>query len=246
VPYEVVTGSFSGPLDVLCVLVESRSIEASTIRVWEVISLYGKYLSETERTTIKELAEFLLLAARLLLGKVHALLPDREMALPEESNEDDAPEGLALSFPRCRPYRKIAELFEERLRARSAFFSRQGSDEEPPIYDLGDLYALSRLWWRLLDRKRSGVEGDEEDDEGFAWEGFPTAVPEEAQVETRMQEIRDLLDERKEVTLEELLAPAPTKSILVLCLLALLELSRLGELRVLQKELFGHVTVVAL
>jgi segregation and condensation protein A len=245
VSYEVVTGSFAGPLDVLCALVESRSIEVSTIRVWEVISLYGKYLSETERTTIKELAEFLSLAARLLLGKVHALLPDREAAVfPED--EDDVPEDLIRALSRYRPYRKAAEVFGERFRARSAFFSRLGADEGPPIYDLGDLYALSRLWWRLLDRKRGGAQGDEEGYEDFAWEGVPMAVPEETQVETRMQEIRDLLDERGEVTLEELLAPVPTKSVLVLCLLALLELSRLGELRMFQKELFDHVTVVAL
>lgn len=241
--YEVVTGSFAGPLDVLCALVESRTIEVSTIRVWEVISLYGKYLAEAEKTTIAELAEFLSLAARLLLGKVHALLPEREgAAVVDDGEEED--EDLVRKLSRYRPYRRVAEFFGERFRARSAFFTRQGIDEGPPVYDLGDLYALSLLWWRLIDRKRSNTDDGEYED--IAWEGVPMAVPEEKQVETRMQEIRDLLSDRGELALKDLLPSAPTKSILVLCLLALLELSRLGELRMFQKELFGHVSIVAL
>ena len=73
--FEVTLEGFSGPLDLLCALVESRAIAASRVRVSDVVRLYGAYLARGDVMTIREMAEFFALAARLLLGKLQALMP---------------------------------------------------------------------------------------------------------------------------------------------------------------------------
>lgn len=66
---------FSGPLDLLCHLVESGEMSASEISVSELIRVYSDFLIRNERATINEMAAFFSLTARLLLGKLKAILP---------------------------------------------------------------------------------------------------------------------------------------------------------------------------
>ena len=56
--FDVTMEGFSGPLDLLCSLVESRAIAASRVRVSDVVRLYGTYLARGDVMTIREMAEF--------------------------------------------------------------------------------------------------------------------------------------------------------------------------------------------
>ena len=55
--FDVTMEGFSGPLDLLCSLVESRAIAASRVRVSDVVRLYGAYLARGDVMTIREMAE---------------------------------------------------------------------------------------------------------------------------------------------------------------------------------------------
>jgi len=82
---------FSGPLDVLCHLVESGGISASGISVSQLIRVYSEFLIENERATINEMAAFFSLIARLLLGKLKALLPPSPGMSKPSLKEDPRP-----------------------------------------------------------------------------------------------------------------------------------------------------------
>lgn len=244
--FEVVLEEFSGPLDLLCALVESRSIAASRVRVADVVRLYSVYLSKKGAMTIRELAEFLSLAARLLLGKILAILPslhgESEIAEEEPIDfEESIPEDIEAALARYRPYRAAASVLRTLFERRSACFSRPG-DEEPPYYDLGDIYTLAALWWEKVAQAKAKA-GIEEEDDYYEDNGIPEEVAEEDRVETRMGDIRALLTGKGGMRLDELLNGSMSRSLLVLTLLALLEMSRLGEVRLGQKELFGHVDI---
>lgn len=73
--FQVTLGDFSGPLDLLCHLVESRAMDASKVKLADVLTQYVSYMLAAKKATLSELAEFFSLASRLLLRKVHALLP---------------------------------------------------------------------------------------------------------------------------------------------------------------------------
>jgi segregation and condensation protein A len=239
--FEVRLEGFSGPLDLLCALVESRRVDPTTVRLSSLLEQYVLFLAQGERVSLPELAEFFALAGRLILRKVRALLPQDEpdvaeaADLPEEEEERDLSETLA----RYRPYRAAAAWLAERKRERERRFVRE-SEEGPSAYEAGDLYALASLWWLRVEERSRARKADRE---GWEEEFFPRMIPEEVQVERRMEEIGEILAREGAASLEGLLTERSRARLLV-TLLALLELSRLGRLRLVQSDLWGEIALV--
>jgi segregation and condensation protein A len=239
--FQVTLSDFSGPLDLLCHLVETSAIDASSLKLSEVLSQYVAFLVSSRRATLSELAEFFSLASRLLIRKVRSLLPraadtGEETAETEnggaedENGEEFAEEKLAALLERFKPYRSAAIRLGELKASRERSFARVSDEGGPPWFDIGDLFGLSTLWWNLIDeysRSRASSSRD-----GFMAD-IPDAVPEEVLVERRMDEVIGILSERGAVTLSLLLGGFGRGGLIV-TLLALLELSRLGRLRIRQ------------
>lgn len=240
---------FSGPFDLLCWLVESRELEAASISVGQVVRIYGAYLANTNKVSVSVVSEFMLMAASLVLNKIRALLPGRESPCEGDEPEHDHGEEVLEKLSRYRPYRSaawdLATLKEERDR----FFFRTLSEEEDedPSYDLGDLFALCRLWWSLRDSKRrmkaaaTYVFEDEDD-----WSGVPSSLPEEEQIERKISEILSELTADGTLRLSFLLRENRSMANFVVTLLALLEMSRMGRIRILQEVFFDDVVVIPL
>ena len=244
--FEVQLGAFSGPLDLLCHLVEGREMDPAQLNLTELVSQYVSFLVNSKRTTLNEMAEFFSFASRLLLRKVHSLFPRQRDAVEEEELHDEEPfadeEELRRMLEAFRPYRKASVHLAVLQRERERSYVRIADEESTPFYDLGDLYGLASLWWQLLDRyneKRCLGDFNEES----LWEDIPDAIPEERQVEERMEELLRSI-RKKELSLRDLLEEK-NKKILIVTLLALLEMSRLGMVRIKQSETLGDVFVAA-
>lgn len=244
--FEVQLGDFSGPLDLLCHLVDIREMDPVKLNLTELISQYVRFLMESKRTTLNEMAEFFSFASRLLLRKVHSLFPsqqaDVEDVLPEE-DDGYTEEELLRMLENFRPYRAAAAYLAERQRVRERCFSRALDEDAAPFYDLGDLYSLASRWYELLDdySRRASVS---DWDDGTIWDEIPDAVPEERQVEERMDELLGIVRKGKRLGLRELLSERGRKALIV-TLLAMLEMSRLGMVRIEQGDTLGDVFVVS-
>jgi len=243
--FEVRLTAFSGPLDLLCCLVESSEVDPAKISLTELMSQYVMFLLENKRTTINEMAEFFSFASRILLRKVKALFPsnpedDQEMCDSEEIS-CDPDEELMRMLEAFRPYRAAAAYLSKLQSKRERCFIRVTDEESRPFYDIGDLYSLASKWWELLDRyNERKKDGSYESD--FVWDDIPDAVPEERQVEQRMDELLQQVRGRS-LMLKELLCERNRKTLIV-TLLALLEMSRLGWVRLSQNEGdFGDVRI---
>lgn len=242
--FEVEIDGFSGPLDLLCHLIDRKEIEASQISVSQVISIYTAYLAKTEARSISSVADFISQAARLVRQKTFSLLPRYEPdALPEEDFlTDDA--DLPQLIERYRPYRKAAVMLAE-LKEKADRRLRRRGETGDPFFDLGDLYSLSRLWLDLLNRRRTrGFDLLLTEDEGGGDDGVPAEIPEEVQVEKRMARVMERLQVFADgLSMRSLLKEEPGRASMIVTLLALLELSRRNQVTLLQKELFGDVFI---
>jgi segregation and condensation protein A len=250
--FQITLQDFSGPLDLLCHLVESNAIEASSVKLTDVLSQYVSYLVTSKKTALTEIAEFFSLASRLLIRKVRSLLPrtaEEENAGADEGTfdegrEDDyglSEEALAAVLERFKPYRHAAMKLDEMKKQRERSFVRISDEGGPPWFDIGDLYSLSTLWWSLAEeysrnRARDSMAGFMED--------IPDAAPQEVQVDRRMDDIRSLLAETEKTRLSSLLGYFADGGLIV-TLLALLELSRLGCLGMTQSEEWGDIEIEA-
>ena len=245
--FEVQLEAFSGPLDLLCHLVECREMDPTKLNLTDLISQYVQFLLNSKRTTLNEMAEFFSFASRLLLRKVHLLFPSQQINEPEknEASEeyiiDADEEELSIMLERFRPYRNAAAKLAQFQQSRECSFVRATDEESTPFYDIGDLYGLSSLWWEILSRYNERVSNDYADDS--VWEDIPDAMPEERQVEQRMDELMQQVKGTR-LKLCELLQEKNRKGLIV-TLLALLEMSRLGMVHISQSETLGEVLIDA-
>ncbi|MCL2147079.1 MAG: hypothetical protein FWH52_04635 [Synergistaceae bacterium] len=255
---EVSIDGFTGPLDLLCYLVESRKFQASKIKVAQLVRIYGAYLSKTQNASTEVISEFFFMAASLLLQKVLSLLPsgkefDAIGASDESYDGVISEEELLARMSRFSPYRgattRLLE-YKDKQGRRFKRISLQAADaldeNRTPVYALGDLYSLSKIWWNLyLEAKSAKNEsGNEFLDEDEYWDGVPGALPEEARIQTRIDEITERLRATPTLLLSSLISVHSVSSVVV-TLLALLEMCRMEKISVFQEELFGEIRIDA-
>ena len=73
--YEIKTEQFQGPLDLLLSLIESQKLDISQIALAQVTDQYLTYLDQAQDIGATELADFLVVAAKLMYMKSKLLLP---------------------------------------------------------------------------------------------------------------------------------------------------------------------------
>src|SRR5215472_12639125 len=88
-PYRVHLAVFDGPLDLLLYLIERNQLEITTISLVSVTDQFIQYLRNWEKPPLPRLAEFVAMAARLLLIKSRSLLPRQER--PGDTSDDSDP-----------------------------------------------------------------------------------------------------------------------------------------------------------
>src|SRR5437879_12169283 len=91
-PYTIHLPGFEGPLDLLLHLIERNQMEITTISLVAVTDQFIQYLRTWDEPPMPRLAEFITMAARLLLIKSRSLLPRQ----PRQQDDDDSdPLGAA-------------------------------------------------------------------------------------------------------------------------------------------------------
>ncbi|MFA6322431.1 MAG: segregation/condensation protein A [Candidatus Buchananbacteria bacterium] len=87
---------FEGPLDLLLQLIEEQKLEITKVALAQVTEQYIEILDQSTGDNVKpeELADFLVIAARLLLIKSKALLPFLEWG--DEEEEEDLTKQLKI------------------------------------------------------------------------------------------------------------------------------------------------------
>jgi segregation and condensation protein A len=112
---------FEGPLDLLLQLIEEQKLEITKVALAEVTEQYIKILDQSARANIspEELADFLVVAARLLLIKSKALLPFLEWG------EEDEGEELTKQLKIYKEYLEAMKVVQKMIAKKRFAFSRE-------------------------------------------------------------------------------------------------------------------------
>jgi len=119
--YELKLAKYEGPIQKLLELIEARKLEITEISLGEVTDDFLKHLESLKRAGAEEggsslrlLAEFIVVASRLIFIKSKSLLPDFNLTGEEEAEIKDLTERLKF-YREMRPALKnIAELWREK------------------------------------------------------------------------------------------------------------------------------------
>lgn len=225
--------SFEGPFDLLLHLLEKNQLDITAVSLALIAYQYIELLSRAEGFELEALADFIAIAARLLVLKSRYLLP--QPPAPPLSSAEPEGEDLVRQLLLYRAFRDKAHFLEERetggLRCYvrvSAPLKPQAAPLPPNPYSLKDLVDCAR---RLLIPER---------DEDVSVLISPIKVT----VKEKMEFIRQKLQEGSGKRLfREFLSESPDPQEVIATFMALLELVKLGEVTAWQKGLFGPIYV---
>lgn len=226
--YAIKLEQFEGPLDLLLQLVESKELDISTVSLANVTEQYLDYLETIEERFPEELADFLVVATKLLLLKSRLLLPDLPVA-------DDDEETLAEQLRIYKDYLAAAHSLEALIGERRFLYGRppQAMKIESVFSPPPDLAAS-----RLRDFFRDVLSGIE----AFI------SLPEErlrrsVSLHERIMDLQALIQENLTVSFKNILEKAESKSEVIITFLALLELVKRRIIHVRQHEHFGDIAI---
>lgn len=94
--YSVKTEKFEGPLELLLKLIEERKFSINEISLAEVTEQYLFYFNSSQNFSFLEAAEFLTVAATLILIKSKSLLPELALSKEEETSIEELQGRLEL------------------------------------------------------------------------------------------------------------------------------------------------------
>lgn len=228
--YQVHLSIFEGPLDLLLHLVEREELDITKVALAQVTDQYLAHLSELERRQVKELADFLVVAAKLLLIKSLALLPRPPTLAPEV---EDVGDELVRQLQAYKRFKEIAVLLHEREEKGLHGYVRIAPPPRlEPQFDLGDV-SLSDL----LAAVQEALEAVPAPPVG------EVVAPIVVTIDEQIARIEDHLTRRRQVRFRDVLSEVSTRVEIIVTLLALLELIKQDRALVRQEEPFGEIVI---
>lgn len=225
---------FEGPLDLLLYLIQKNELEITDIPIVLICQQYEVHLEQMREMDLDVAADFILMAATLILVKSRMLLPPppaEEGAVSLEDPRQPLVEQL-LAYQR---FKELSHFLVECEAVSTAQYGRQegafpggwdpaGAALEVDLYDLLD--ALQRILKRAADRNERLVYAPE------------------VSLVSCMSVVMDRLGTHGSLLFSELFAPDATRLEIVVTFLALLELVKQKVVLLFQEASFGPLRVV--
>jgi|694.fasta_scaffold06188_10 segregation and condensation protein A len=208
--------NFEGPLEFLLYLIQKDEIEIYDIPIYQIIE---QFIS-LQTNDIDKGAEFVSATAALHWLKSKFLLPKHEQLVLEEGDPDPKFEIIHQLLEYCR-YKQAAKDLGK-LEMRQGLHYYRGGDGVPEIkknlgishLSLDELATLFRQVLARASRQKETIHGE-------IWK-----------VSDKIEAIRSLLKQEEHLPFNQLFAFTMSREELIVTFLALLELIKLGEIKV--------------
>ncbi len=221
---------FEGPLDLLLDLIEKEKLDITEVSLAQVADQFLEYLESVQEIGPSNLADFLLVAGKLILIKSKALLPLLEL----EKEEEEDIEELKARLKEYQKFKEISKKIKELANRKERFFSRQSYSGMQAIFcppkniaalDLQE--ALESVFYKLPEIETI----------------VKRAMGNVVSIKDRIEHIRESLVLRIEMTFKEVTVGTKNKIEVIITFLAMLELVRKSIIIVEQVEIFGDIKI---
>jgi len=214
---KVETPVFEGPLDLLIYLIKKKELSIYDISVSEITEEFLNYVKSMGNLNISFAAEFLYMAS--VLAKIKS-----ECLIPRENEEKSQGKELVRIIEAYLKSKKAAEILEKLEDEAFKSFTHDPSELLLQFQDrlkiANTAYDLKRAYESVLERRTA--KGTTEVKVNLSQDSY--------RVQDKVEEIRFLMKEKPVFRFFELAERSSSKLELITYFLAVLELSRLGEL----------------
>ncbi len=221
---------FEGPLDLLLSLIEQRQLDITTIALAEVTEQFLQYLKHLEKIDPTVLADYLAIAAKLLVIKSKAILPTLEL----EPEEEDAGFDLEAKLILYKQFKEAAKYLKKLDNKRRQGFLRSITFEQRVNFYPDPNISTKELYAAILTVLKGLKELD----------NLPKAKLKEAiSIQEKIDHLRNFLSTKIETKLSDLIATAKNRGEIIVTFLALLELIKQKIFVADQEALFADVVI---
>ena len=225
---------FEGPLDLLLYLIRRNEIDIHDIPIETITRQYIAIIDSMETLDLEIAGEFFVMASTLMYIKSRMLLPQKDQD-PNQDVEDDAADPrweLVQQLLEYKKFKDVAVQIEDLILNNNDLLPRSSSKDSTDVndrplkpIDRKDLWnTFNQVLKRLSERISTGE-----------------IHAEHITVADRMEFVLNYLKKRQEFLFMELFEQTTELITVVTTFLAILELTRLGELVVYQDEAFADI-----
>lgn len=229
--YTVRLPVFEGPLDLLLHLIEGRELDITKVSLAEVTDQYLEYISQLDQLEPEKLADFLVIAAKLLLIKSRMLLP-QPPAEPDDEEEDVGDELVR----RLIEYRRFKSAAQQ-LRFREEQGLRAHVRLVPPPHPERTVSLESVSLDALLEAVRQAMVSQ------TASSADEVIAPVQISLPEKIAHLESLLTQHGHFSFNRVLEQATSRMEIIVTFLALLQLMKRRRVLVEQRKLFGDIVV---
>jgi segregation and condensation protein A len=224
---------FEGPLSLLLKIIESEKMDIAEISLAKIADQYVEFIRNTLDIDPDSMADFLVVAAKLLYLKSKALLP---YLFPVEELEGD---DLERQLKMYREFLEAMKHLEVRLQEKHFMFGPTerklwkmiGAEEKffaPPKKVVKE--DIAAIFQQFLISKKVVVMEER-------------TIVHKVNIEEKIAGLRDALFARINLSFRDFLAKAESKTEIIVSFLAVLELMKQKSICVEQTELFAEIFI---
>lgn len=227
---DVQAHTFSGPLDLLLQLIERQELDISQVSLANVTDQYIASLQAMEELPVDELADFLVVAAKLLLIKSRLLIPG-------EAEVDEAGVELERQLKMYQAFVEAAKKVSHLFNQHRVTYPREGYALMEPIFnppehiradDLREMFAGVLKELEPITRLPQ------------------TVIVRTINIRQKIEQITQRLLAERTASFHDLLRQSSNKTDVIVTFLAVLEMVKLRSATVIQESLYADLTVTAL
>jgi len=227
--FEIQTEVYTGPLDLLIDLIERRKLLVNDISLAAVTDDYMKYVATLEERSLRDIADFIVLAATLLLLKSKSLLPVLELTEAEEESVDDLEKRLKFYQIFRTAGQRLASIF-----GTSILFERPFVPSTSPLF-LPDRFttqsALREAMSSVIQNLPKKVEKPK------------VAVRKVVSLEEMMANLKDRIERQFKTSFKEFAGGSTERHTVIVGFLAVLEMVKQGMVMVSQGGRFHDIEI---
>jgi len=223
---------FEGPLGLLLQLIEKEEMDITEISLAKIADQYIEYIRNSEHLKPEEMADFLVVAAKLLLIKSRALLPFLKGEAEAEIQEFEDQLRMYKEF--LAATEKIEAIIGEKRFSFAREFDRRAILASAHLFS-----PPKRLTAAVLGEVFNEIIKNIQPLELLEEQSLEQAI----NIEDKILAIQQILLEKIKVSFNHILAGAKNKTEIIVSFLALLELIKQRGVIVMQGDLFGEIEI---
>lgn len=224
---------FDGPLSLLLQLIEKEKLDITEVSLSQVANQFIEYIKKNENIDPEEIADFLVIASKLLLIKSKALLP--YLYPEEEESIEDLEKQLKMYKQYLEAAAKVEKMlgkkkfmFAREFNRKAALINKERSFSPPSDISIEDLGSSMQ---ELLERIRPAEAREEK------------SISDTLNIEDKISAIRDLISRRIKFSFQSIMKESRDKTEIIVSFLAMLELMRQREAVLIQNSLFSEIFI---